>query len=116
MRRLFSAPEPESHRSCEDLTLSGKGRKNKETSAIRVCAALLASEPVKAMAEEEEVDKYKRLFEEQKARVKDLERQNAQLKVSVLCSTRSHLFLSILERVVALCCFAAAGEVCFFCV
>lgn len=46
-------------------------------------ATLLASEPVEAMAEEEEVEKYKRLFEEQKARVKDLERQNAQLKVRV---------------------------------
>lgn len=38
---------------------------------------------MKAMAEEEEVEKYKRLFEEQKAKVKDLERHNAQLKVGV---------------------------------
>lgn len=33
------------------------------------------------MAEEEEVEKYKRLYEEQKAKVKELERQNSQLKV-----------------------------------
>lgn len=33
------------------------------------------------MAEEEEAEKYKRLYEEQKARVKELERQNLQLKV-----------------------------------
>lgn len=33
------------------------------------------------MAAEEELDKYKRLYEEQKAKVKDLERQNLQLKV-----------------------------------
>ena len=44
---------------------------------------MLASDPAEAMAEEEEVEKYKRLFEEQKARVKDLERHNAQLKVRV---------------------------------
>lgn len=35
------------------------------------------------MAEEEEVEKFKRLYEEQKARVKELERQNSQLKVCV---------------------------------
>lgn len=35
------------------------------------------------MAEEEEVEKYKRLYEEQKAKVKELERQNSQLKVCV---------------------------------
>lgn len=33
------------------------------------------------MSEEEEVEKYKRLYEEQKAKVKELERQNSQLKV-----------------------------------
>lgn len=33
------------------------------------------------MAEEEEVEKYRRLYEEQKAKVKELERQNSQLKV-----------------------------------
>lgn len=34
------------------------------------------------MAEEEsEVEKYKRLYEEQRAKVKELERQNSQLKV-----------------------------------
>lgn len=38
---------------------------------------------IEAMAEEEEVEKYKRLYEEQKAKVKELERQNLQLKVRV---------------------------------
>ena len=33
------------------------------------------------MADDNEVDKYKRLYEEQRAKVKDLERQNSQLKV-----------------------------------
>lgn len=33
------------------------------------------------MAEEDEVEKYKRLYEDQRAKVKDLERQNSQLKV-----------------------------------
>ncbi|CAN0092583.1 unnamed protein product [Ascophyllum nodosum] len=32
------------------------------------------------MADDNEVDKYKRLYEEQRAKVKDLERQNSQLK------------------------------------
>ncbi len=36
------------------------------------------------MAEEEEVEKYKRLYEEQKAKVKELERQNSQLKVGIV--------------------------------
>lgn len=34
-----------------------------------------------SMAEEDEVEKYKRLYEDQRAKVKDLERQNSQLKV-----------------------------------
>lgn len=38
------------------------------------------------MAEEEEVEKYKRLYEEQKAKVKELERQNSQLKVWCVCA------------------------------
>jgi len=32
---------------------------------------------------EEELEKYKRLYEEQKAKVKELERQNSQLKVRI---------------------------------
>lgn len=34
--------------------------------------------------DESEVDKYKRLYEEQRAKVKELERKNAQLKVRAL--------------------------------
>lgn len=36
------------------------------------------------MSEKEELEKYKRLYEEHKAKVKELERQNSQLKVGVL--------------------------------
>lgn len=56
---------------------------------------------MEAMAEEEEVEKYKRLFEEQKARVKDLERNNAQLKVRVyaLQGTTFLLFSCVSSRV-----------------
>lgn len=43
------------------------------------------------MSEEDEVEKYKRLFEEQKARVKDLERHNGQLKVRV-CAPQGRTF------------------------
>ena len=51
------------------------------------CSALHCTQTARAdgsgwiMAAEEELDKYKRLYEEQKAKVKDLERQNLQLKV-----------------------------------
>lgn len=39
------------------------------------------------MSEDEtEVEKYKRLYEEQRAKVKELERQNSQLKVRRPCS------------------------------
>lgn len=48
--------------------------------------SLAISASTEAMAEEDEVDKYKRLFDEQKAKVKELERQNSQLKVRCLCS------------------------------
>lgn len=40
---------------------------------------------------EDELAKYKRLYEEQKARVKELERQNSQLKVYSLILSLGHL-------------------------
>lgn len=55
---------------------------------------IVGSVLAEAMADEDEVERYKRLYEEQKARVKDLERTNSQLKVF----SRPNDFSSVLQR------------------